>query len=130
MSYNGKVSMPKDTRLPGFPNAITCSLDTLKYKYDWRDDQLQWVCDNWIKINEDKYAKPDSELVLMEELNSSGEDNKGEPLLKKALDRKLDRNVNKHPWEELGKDVSKEPPHIPKDNITKGYNVSNNKQNE
>jgi hypothetical protein len=130
MSFDGNVIMPKDTRLPGFPDAITCSIHCLRYKYDWMDEQLQWVRDNWIKIDEDKYARPDSKLVLTEELNSSGEDNKNEPLLKKVLDRKLDRNVDKHPWEELGKDVDKEPPHIPKYNITKGNNVSNSKQNE
>ena len=87
MSYNGSVTMPKDTRLPGFPDAVTCSLRKLQYKYKWTSDQLQWVRDNWIKMDEDQYARPDSKPVLSEELHSSGEDNKGEPLLKQALGR-------------------------------------------
>lgn len=113
MSFDGNVTMPKDTSLPGFPNAITCSLDTLKYKYDWTDNQLQWVLDNWIQIDEDQYARPDSKPVLTEELNSSGEDNKDEPLLRKVLDRTfpLDRNAN--PCEELSKGADKETTHIP-----------------
>lgn len=122
--FKGTVTMPKNTTLPGFPDAITCSLHCLRYKYDWTDQKLQWVKDNWIKMDEDQYARPDSKPVLTEELNSSGEDNKNEPLLKKALCRK---ECRKEPWEELGDDIDKEAPYIPKYNITKGTNVSNNK---
>ena len=86
--FKGTVTMPKNTVLPGLPNAITCSLHILKHKYFWTDQKLQWVRDNWIRMDEDQYARPDSKPVLTEELNSSGEDNKDEPLLKKALCRK------------------------------------------
>ena len=86
--FEGTVTMPKNTVLPGFPNAITCSLHILKHKYFWTDQKLQWVRDNWIRMDEDQYARSDSKPVLTEELNSSDEDNKDEPLLKKALCRK------------------------------------------
>lgn len=49
--------------LPGFPKAEKASAHTLKYKYDWDDDQLEWLEKNWIKIGEDinmpLYVRPD-----------------------------------------------------------------------
>ncbi len=49
--------------LPGFPKAEKASAHTLKYKYDWDDEQLKWLENNWIKIGEDMnmplYVRPD-----------------------------------------------------------------------
>ena len=49
--------------LPGFPKAEKVSAAILKYRYDWTDDQLKWLDDNWIKTEEKElnlpvYVKP------------------------------------------------------------------------
>lgn len=49
--------------LPGFPTAETASAHTLKYKYDWSDEQLKWLDKFWVKIGTQMdmglYVRPD-----------------------------------------------------------------------
>lgn len=38
--------------LPGFPNCEKASAHTLKYKYNWSDEQLSWLDKHWVCIGE------------------------------------------------------------------------------
>ncbi len=50
--------------LPGFPNCERASAHTLKYKYDWSDEQLSWLDKHWVRIGEENgmgvYRRPPS----------------------------------------------------------------------
>lgn len=59
--------MPKKSgfALPGFPNATLASVYCLKQNYQWDEQRLHWLENNWIKLDTlDQglavYAKPGS----------------------------------------------------------------------
>ena len=84
MAFYGEVDMSsKDLSLPGFPNCISCQLHTLQYKYDWTEEQLDWVRKNWIHDHDDFYMKPDTLNTKSNTLKGSHE--KDEDLLKTIL---------------------------------------------
>lgn len=68
--WNIKKRMPK-YYLPGFPKAQQVSAHTLKYEYNWSDEQLKWLDKFWIKIgtqnNMGLYVRPD----VMRKLNTT-----------------------------------------------------------
>ena len=85
MAFDGEVDIPsKDLTLPGFPNAISCKLHTLQYKYDWTEEQLDWVRKNWIHDQDDFYLKPDTSNTKTSTLKGSHEE-EDKDLLKTTL---------------------------------------------
>ena len=92
MAFHGEVDIPsKDLALPGFPNAISCQLHTLQYKYDWTEEQLDWVRKNWIHDQDDFYLKPDTSNTKTS-LKGSHED-EDENLLKSTLKKEVRKTM-------------------------------------
>ena len=91
--FNGTADMPKNLSLPGFPNCERCQLHTLQYKYDWTEQQLEWVRKNWINEKNDIYVKPGCKDSSTGTLKDSNEETM--PLLQIML-----KNVNIHTPEE------------------------------
>ena len=58
-----KKKMNETPKLPGFPKAQKASAHTLKLKYNWSDEQLEWLDKFWVKIgtemNMGLYVRPD-----------------------------------------------------------------------
>lgn len=85
MAFDGEVDIPsKDLTLPGFPDATACQLHTLQYKYDWTEEQLDWVRKNWIHDQDDFYLKPDTSNTKTSTLKGSHEE-EDKDLLKTTL---------------------------------------------
>lgn len=87
MAFHGEVNIPsKDLALPGFPNAISCKLQVLRYNFNWTEAELEWVRKNWIHHRDDFYLKPDTTNTKLGTLKGSHEEEKD--LLKVTLLKK------------------------------------------
>ena len=69
--YEMRVPIKKPTKdskglaLPGFPNATLASVHCLMLKYNWSQEDIDWLDKNWIKLQKEEfglpvYAKPGS----------------------------------------------------------------------
>ena len=71
VAYEMRTPIKKPTKgskglaLPGFPNATLASVHCLMLKYNWSQEDIDWLDKNWIKLQKEEcglpvYAKPGS----------------------------------------------------------------------